>query len=240
MTAVTLLAAVLLATRPAGRAQEVQEHGLMFEQWARAMFFDGCLPPGCTQKWDIPAAANRTPGGLPVNPKAAKYRTPVDLGDALRQFDINEPFIFVIGYWRQEGGMKCFVNIVAPPTVTPEQWRRLWGPVTHADREKLDALIKDRSLDYREVRQRAQAMKKSPPFNQAVIVLNPKIDSKHQRRLQCSLRFDDIFKCLASESDFGEQAAPELWGVPCPTTVTSGPRQFHRPAVQPVPAGTAP
>jgi hypothetical protein len=115
MTAVTLLAAVLLATRPAGRAQEVQAHGLMFEQWARAMFFDGCLPPGCTQKWDIPAAANRTPGGLPVNPKAAKYRTPVDLGDALRQFDINEPFIFVIGYWRQEGGMKCFVNIVAPP-----------------------------------------------------------------------------------------------------------------------------
>jgi hypothetical protein len=78
-------------------------------------------------------------------------------------------------------------------------------------------------------------MKKSPPFNQAVIVLNPKIDSKHQRRLQCSLRFDDIFKCLASESDFGEQAAPELWGVPCPTTVTSGPRQFHRPAVQPAP-----
>ena len=215
--------AILLAALPAARAQEVQEHGLVFEQWVRATFFDSYTPPGYTQKWDIPAAINRNHGGLPVNPKATKYRTPVDLGDALRQFDINEPFIFVIGYWRQEGGLKRFVNIIAP-TVTPEQWRCLWGPVTRADLEKLDALIKDRSLDYREVRQRAQVMKKSPPFNRAVIVLNPKIDSKNQRRLQCSLRFADVFKYLAPESDSGEQAAPELWGVPFPGPVISAPR----------------
>ncbi len=205
--------------------QEVQQHGLVFEKWVRDTFFAGYVPPGYTQKWDIPAATNRDHGGVPVNPKATKYRTPVDLGDALRQFDIAEPFILVIGYWQQEGDDKRFVNIIAP-TITPEQWRKLWGPVTRADLEKLDALIKDRSLDYRVVRQRAHAMKNAPPFNQSIIVLNPKIDSRGQRRLQCSLSFAKVFKHLAPESDRRVQAVPLLWGVPFESVVGSAPRTF--------------
>ncbi|MFI5355809.1 MAG: hypothetical protein ACHQ4G_00595 [Opitutales bacterium] len=210
---------------PAGLAQEVQQHGLVFEKWVRDTFFDGYVPPSYTQKWDIPAAINRAHGGIPVNPKAVKYGTPVDLGDALRQFDIAEPFILVIGYWQQEGAAKRFVNIVAP-VVTPEMLRRLWGPVTRADLERLDALIKDRSLDYREVRQRVQAMKKGPPFNQSLITLNPKIDSKTQRRLQCSLSFAKVFSSLAPGASPAKQKEPQLWGVPFTVPVDSAPRSF--------------
>lgn len=143
-----------LALAAALVAQEVQQHGLVFEKWVRDTFFDGYTPPGYTQKWDIPAEINTRHGGYPVNPKAIKYRTPVDLGDALRQFDINEPFILVIGYWVQESDEKRFVNIIAP-LVTPDVMRRLWGEITRADLERLDTLIKDRSLDYRDVRQQA-------------------------------------------------------------------------------------
>ena len=221
-----ILMLCLLAT--AGmRAQEVQQHGLAFEIWIRDTFFDGYVPPGYTQKWDIPAAANLRHGGVPVNPKAAKYRTPVDLGDALRQYDIAEPFILVVGYWVQEGDEKRFVNIVAP-LIEPEAWRKLWGPVTRADLEKLDAVIKDRSLDYREARKRAQAIKDAAPFTEAVIVVNPKIDSKGQRRLQCSLRSDDLFKYLAPDANTGVQKTPSLWGVPFTTTVPSSPREFAK------------
>jgi hypothetical protein len=208
-------------------AQEVQAHGLVFERWVCDTFFDGYRPAGYTQKWDIPAAINRDHGGLPVNPKAVKYGAPVGLGDALQQFDIAEPFILVLGYWRQEGANKRFVNITAA-TVTPEQWRKLWGPLTRADLEKLDAIIKDRSLDHREARQQAQALKQMPPFNQSLIVLNPKIDSKTQRRLQCSLRFADVFRHLAPGADPGVQVTPELWGVAFPAAVASGPRTFGR------------
>lgn len=218
---------LLHVAAPAGRAQEVQQHGLVFEAWIRDTFFDGYRPPGYTQKWDIPAAINRDHGGVPVNPKAAKYRTPVDLGDALRQYDIAEPFILVVGYWVQEGERKRFVNIVAP-RIEPEAWRRLWGPVTRADLERLDALIKDRSLDYREARKRAHAVKNAPPFTEAVIAVNPKIDSQGQRRLQCSLRSDDLFKHLAPEAPAGVQKNPVLWGVPFTATVTSGPREFTK------------
>jgi len=229
-----LALALLLAVAPAGHAQEVQSHGLVFEAWVRDEFFAGYRPPSYTQKWDIPAAINKTHGGVPVNPKATKYGTPVDLGDALRQFDIAEPFILVIGYWRQEGDEKRFVNIVAP-RLDPAAWKKLWGPVTRADLEKLDALIKDRSLDYREARARAQAMKQSAPFNRSVIVLNPKIDSKTQRRLQCSLRFEDVFKLLSPEADAKPQDRPTLWGVEFPSTVTSKPREFSHPKKGPSP-----
>lgn len=218
--------AVLTAAAPAG-AQEVQQHGLVFEKWIRDTFFDGYIPPGYTQKWDIPAGINRLHGGVPVNPKAAKYRTPVDLGDALRQYDIDEAFILVVGYWVQQGDEKRFVNIVAP-RIEPAAWRALWGPVTRADLERLDALIKDRSLDYREARKRAHALKSAPPFTDAVIVLNPKIDSKGQRRLQCSLRSDDLYRLLAPDAATGIQKPPSLWGVPFTAPVNSAPRSFKK------------
>lgn len=207
------------------RAQEVQQHGLVFEQWVRDTFFDGYHPESYTQKWDIPAAANKNHGRVPVNPKATKFGAPVDLGDALRQIRISEPFMLILGYWQQAGDTKRIVNIVAP-TITPKQWQKLWAPVTLADLEKLDAVIKDRSLTPAQARERAQAIKKAPPFSQSVIVVNPKIDSKGQRRLQCSLRFADLFKHLAPDADAAAQDRPSLWGVEYPGPIDSKPRQF--------------
>ena len=210
-------------------AQEVQRHGLVFEQWVRDTFFDGYRPAHYTQKWDIPAAANKNHGAVPVNPKAAKYGTPVDLGDALRQFNIEESFILVIGFWQQIGEEKRFVNIVAP-RIDPVQWRKLWGPITLADLERLDAVIKDRSLTPEQARALARKIKSAPPFTQSVIVVNPKIDSKTQRRLQCSVRFDDVFKHLAPSGHREALEQPALWGVPFPTAITSKPRAFAKQA----------
>ena len=208
-------------------AQEVQVHGVVFEQWIRDTFFDGYEPESYTQKWDIPGEANLHHGGMPVNPKAAKYRGPVGLGDALRQYDIDEPYILLVGFWEQDGPDKRFVNIT-PVTIHPETWRMLWGPVTRADLERLDALVKNRDLDYREVRRLAQEMKKTPPFDQCLLVLNPKIGSGEngQRRLQCSLRFDHLFDLLASNAERAPSLSPALWGVPFPGPVHSAARQF--------------
>lgn len=217
-----VLTAVLLAALP---AQEVQHHGLVFEQWVRDTFFGGHRPRSYTQKWDIPAEANERFGRVPVNPKAIKHGAPVDLGDALRQYETDEPFLLVIGFWQQEGGHKRFTNIVAP-RISPEQWRALWAPITYADLLKLDALIRDPARPVDEVRRLALRMKSAPPFTQAVIQVNPKIDGK-QRRLQCSLRFADVFKHLAPDADPAPQARPELWGVAFPAPIESPPRSLR-------------
>ena len=211
---------LLLAVVATLAAAEVQRHGIVFEAWVDDTFFEGYRPPNYTQKWDIPASANTRHGGVPVNPKAIKYGAPVDLGDALRQFAIDEPFILVVGFWQQSGDEKRFVNIVAP-RIEPAAWRKLWGNVTRADLERLDAVVKDKSLTPTEARAAAQKIKHAPPFTTAVIEVNPKIDSKTQRRLQCSLRFDDLFEHLAPDADRRPQEQVTLWGVDFPAPVTS-------------------
>lgn len=210
----------ILALAP---AQEVQRHGLVFESWVRDTFFDGYKPASYTQRWDIPAMANRVNGGIPVNPKAIKYGTAVDLGDALRQYEIDEPFLLIVGFWRQDGGVKRLVNILAPE-ISPELWRKLWGPVTHADLLRLNALIKDTGPSVEETRQRALKIKNSLPFTEAVIQVSPKIDTHGQRRLQCSIRFTDAFKYLAPDADPQPQEHPALFGVEYPGSIASEPR----------------
>jgi hypothetical protein len=214
---------LLLGLLLAAPAQEVQHHGLVFEQWVRATFFDDYRPADYTQRWDIPAAANRRHGGLPVNPKLCKHGAAVDLGDALRQFDIGEPFILAIGFWRQEGGNKRIVNLIAPE-IPPELWHRLWGPVTREDLLKLDRLIKDSPLPVKELRREALRLKNRPPFSQSIIQLNPKIGTDGQRRLQCSIRFRDVFNHLSPDTDPAPQARPSLWGVEFPGPIASPPR----------------
>jgi len=219
-----LAAAAALLTL--GSAQEVQSHGLVFERWVRDTFFAGYKPASYTQRWDIPASANRDHGAVPVNPKTARHGAAVDLGDALRQYEIDEPFLLIIGFWRQDGDVKRIVNIIAPE-VSPALWRKLWGPVTYADLRRLDALIKDTGPAVEETRRLALKMKNSPPFSEAVIQVNPKIDSHGQRRLQCSIRFNDVFKHLAPDADPSPQARPALFGVEYPGPIASKPRDLE-------------
>jgi hypothetical protein len=119
--------------------------------------------------------------------------------------------------------LKRIVNAVAV-RVEPAQWRALWGGVTRADLERLDAAIKDRDIDHLKARRRAQAIKSQPQFRSAAITLNPKIDSRVQRRLQCSLSFDKVFALLAPGASREATDSPELWGVRVPAPFYSPPR----------------
>lgn len=231
LAAWALFAAFVLDAKPPAARREVQRHGVLFEEWIRDTFFGGYRPADYTQRWDIPATVNTNHGGIPVNPKAAKLGTPVDLGDALRQFDIREPFLLIVGFWKQDGDVKRFVNVQAV-RVEPETWRRLWGNLTRGDLERLDAVIKDPARSVAEARQAAQSLKRQPPFREAVIQVNPKIDAR-QRRLQCSLRFADFFQHLAPASSREATNQPALFGVPLPAALASPPRSFRSPAPKP-------
>ena len=207
-------------------AREVQSHGLVFERWLRDTFFGGYVPSSYTQRWDIPADANPDHGRIPVNPKAIKYGTPLDFGDALRQFEIidrGEKFLLIVGFWEQSTPtQKRWVNVQAVE-VSPEVWSQLWAPIQQEDLERLNSVIKDKSLTLEEARAEAKRMKSAPPFTEAVMQVNPKIDSS-QRRLQCSLRFADFFKHLAPDQTSEKQAAPQVFGIPIPPSLHSSPR----------------
>ncbi len=209
-------------------AREVQSHGLLFERWLCSTFFGGYEPKGYTQKWDIPAESNPDHGRIPVNPKAAKYGASIGLGDALRQYEIKEPFLLIVGFWKQVTPEEKHWIHVQAVTVESDAWAGLWRPIARVDLEKLTAVIKDQSLSLEEARRRAQAIKSQPPFTEAVIQVNPKIDAS-QRRLQCSLRFEDFFRHLSPESSTAPQSNPQVFGVPVPAQFESAPRKTSPP-----------
>ena len=104
---------------------EVQVHGLVFETWVRETFFNGYRSNDYTGKWDVPGEANRLADpaltGLPVNPKAVRYGASIGLGDALRQYDVDEPFVLVVGCWRQ-------VGLMEKRYVKPRSSHQKWSP----------------------------------------------------------------------------------------------------------------
>lgn len=206
-------------------AAEVQKHGLSFEHWVADTFFEGYRPEGMTQKWDIPAEYNKRYGGIPANPKATKFGTAVGMGDALRQYDIAEPFLLIVGFWKQVGTKKEFVQSLVAP-ITPEKWHELWGEVTRADLEALDRLVKNHALSIPEARREALKIKSQPPFSDAVIQVNPKIDHA-QRRLQCSIPYKRLFEALAPGVDSREKEVAEVFGKPIPDIEGSEGRKFR-------------
>jgi len=219
-----VLCLILCLAASLAHATEVQRHGLSFEHWVADTFFGGHRPSGPTDKWDIPASANKNHGRIPVNPKATQYGEPVLLGDALRQYDINEPFLLIVGSWEQDGRGKKFVQSLVA-RIQPDQWRRLWAPVTRKDLEAMDKLVKDTSRPISEVRKEVLRRKKLPPFSEAVIQLNPKID-RSQRRLQCSISYVRLFKNLAPGRSRKAQPFAEIFGRRIPSIAVSPPRNL--------------
>lgn len=217
-----LVGLLLLSLCPV-HAEEVQSHGLLLERWLCDTFFAGYRAESYTQKWDIPAESNRQHGGIPVNPKALKFGTPIGLGDAVRQFTTDEPFLLIVAFWQQSSPTEKRWVHAQTIRVEPAQWGALWHPVTRSDLDRLLTVIKDDSLTLDEARARAKDIKSGPPFTESVMQVNPKIDAS-QRRLQCSLRFQDFFTHLAPDADPSPQAAPAVFGIPLPNPISSAPR----------------
>ncbi len=185
-----------------------------------------------TEKWDVPAMFNtrsivpKELRALPVSVKTVKQGSPIAFGDAIRQFNINEEFVLIVGFWKQSGSAKNFVAVEATK-ISIETWRKLWNPLSLENLLELDALIKDYQMHYKTVREQAKAMKSSSPFNSAMMVLNPKVDSKNQRRLQCSLPFRTFWREIA-EKEPSETKKPTLFGKSVPNPFFAPPRTFKR------------
>ena len=214
---------------------EVQRHGLDFENWIRETFTNNAHGGSMTAKWDILNPSYKakfarqvaTYRGLPVSIKTCKYGTPINFGDALRQYGNTEDFLLIVGFWLRAGDGKKFVSVKAAK-VTHKVWHQLFAEVItpgelKKDRlsseeikkkiEKLDLTIKS-TARYRDARKKAREEKEKLP--QMEIVLNPKIDSKNQRRLQCSLPFQTFWAKFAAEPAFQNQNCT-FWSVEVPS-----------------------
>lgn len=207
---------------------EEQQHGFAFEKWvielAKHLSPDKShLLGGYTDKWDLPEDLNPVANGGPISIKSAKWNSSIGFGDARRQFQIDHKFTLVVGFWERSGLRKRVVKIV-PVFIQPDLWASLWRPIVLSDLENLDAQIKNRGCNYREARRGAQQAVTSAPFTNSVFRANPKIDSKVQRRLQCSLTQENFFKHLAPNINCDKDDEPTLWGHAIPPFLPGRPR----------------
>ncbi|HXG83456.1 MAG TPA: hypothetical protein VNI84_05445 [Pyrinomonadaceae bacterium] len=136
---------------------------------------------------------------MPVSIKTCKNNCPIGFGDALRQFKNDEDFLLIVGFWKQNGGNKNFVAVEAVK-VTAQGRKNLFHPLTAMDLTLLDSTIKNRETNYAEVRKSAKEIKKA--FPPTKMILNPKIDSKIQRRLQCSLPFNVFWNDVVKKESY--------------------------------------
>ncbi len=217
-----------------GTGNARQQHGLDFEKWIKTTFFQSYTQTGPTDKWDalnvlIKSKYSKYAGGfqgLPVSLKTCKEGSPIGFGDALRQYKNVEDFFLIVGFWQRAGVKRKYV-CVKGVKIANKQWRKLFeGSVSEDELKndrlkpkevesrimKLDRTIKTTPF-YKDARRLAREQKEELP--EMDIVLNPKIDSKNQRRLQCSLP-NQIFWKLFAGSPPSRQEKCTFWGEEVP------------------------
>ena len=117
----------------------------------------------------------------------------VDCGDILKRMNEKE-YDVVVGQWRQKGDNKIF-HTEYIFNITPEDCDKLWGSMKYELVEEYDTFIK--SIPHGKEAQQATKVertsrKKILADKNALMVIHPKVDSKKQRRVQCSFKIDKL------------------------------------------------
>jgi hypothetical protein len=215
-----------------------QQHGLNFEDWIKTTFFQSFTQTGYTDKWDATnisfyskyAVHTSAFGGLPVSMKTCKYNSSINFGDAKRQFENNEDFLLIVAFWQNSGLHKNVVSIGAVK-IDAEVWQNLFVTEEEAETDSYETYLgsktieKLRELDhgikreqlpsYVDARNFAKRAKSNLPKGISMSI-NPKIDSKSQRRLQCSLPFS-VFQDMFKTQFAFQSGNATFWGETVPT-----------------------
>ncbi|NJM50485.1 MAG: hypothetical protein HC843_06010 [Sphingomonadales bacterium] len=174
-----------------------QLHGKRFED-----FIKGCgLFPGASDQsrsvtagFDIEAKFDRSKG-LATSIKASGNDT-IGLSDARRFFSVIQPYRMIVGRYRQSGGQKVFAE-VHECILSQEAIVTLHGAMTlEIVTDFHEGLLLNNFPQDQHLAARAWAQDRKAALAQVEtkIILNPKIDSKSQRRLQCSVHLGDLIE----------------------------------------------
>jgi hypothetical protein len=149
----------------------------------------------------------------------------LDMGSALRVFDYEpgvEHTAIVIQY-AQRDETKVLTHVYELDLM---QRDTLWGSVTREDVERLDSLIRSMPRDRRdpEIDREITRVKKELNAKSGVLRFNPKLDSRGQRRLQCSIpKFATCATLIKTTT-----TEPTVRGVQITESVPSGRRVRNR------------
>ena len=117
----------------------------------------------------------------------------VDCGDILRRMREKE-YEIIVGQYRQDGGNKI-VHTEYVFNIKPEDYDKLWGTMKYELVEEFNKFVKSIPAG-REAQQATKGertrIKNNISCKDALMVIHPKVDSKKQRRVQCSFKINEM------------------------------------------------
>lgn len=206
---------------------ENQQHGKAFELLIRDCgLFRGAsdFPEPSTAKFDIDARFD--PAGLPTSIKATSNRV-VAMADARRFWELDRTMRLIVGRYRQTGAAKRF-DTIDEFILTAEDLGVLRGDITADDVARLHSGISPETFpigQHFEARDWAKQQKRTLVDRATKTTLSPKIDSKKQRRLQCSVTIGALTDLTKGTSRHITHAV-RYGNLDLPLIVSSSPREL--------------
>ena len=177
---------------------EVQAHGNYFEDIKIRELtgfskdeYDSMKDNGYTSSMDIVKGLH---SDRDVSVKTAKGRK-VDCGDILRRRSETE-YDIIIGVLEQVGDKKIF-HTEYTFHIKPEHETLLWGKMSYEKLREFNDYIKsipEGRTAQQNTKVERQLLKTITEDANAQMKIHPKVDSKKQRRVQCSFNIDKLIK----------------------------------------------
>lgn len=199
---------------------ENQQHGFLWESIIKTTVFGVDGKEKYTAIHDIPRSRNTFNPNENISIKTTGNSL-LCMGDALRVFEYEpdvEHTCIVIQYV-QRGEEKVLTHVYE---LDLTQREILWGSVTKQDIEELDRLVRSMPANRRDpdIDKAITQKKRELNTKSGAIRFNPKIDSKTQRRLQCSIPMFATCHTLIKTST----SEPIVRGIPIVASVAGGRR----------------
>ena len=177
---------------------EVQAHGNYYEDLKTRQItglskaeYDALKENGYTSGMDIMKGL-MSPYDYSI--KTSKGNT-VDCGDILRRRQETD-YNLVVGCYSQVGDNKGFYSEYTF-YLRPEHERKLWGRMNYNQLAEYVDYIKNIPAGknaQQETKTERTVLKNCIEDKNALVKINPKVDSKKQRRVQCSLNIKELLK----------------------------------------------
>jgi hypothetical protein len=203
---------------------ENQQHGFLWESDIKIKVFGLTGPTPYTAVHDVDRDRNALNPNENVSLKTTGGET-VCMGDALRVFayEAGCEHTGIVVQYDQTADQKVLKRVYE---IDLMQRELLWGRIVKEDVEELDALVRSMPTGRRdpEIDRAITQKKKELNAKSGIMRFNPKIDSKKQRRLQCSIpkfaSYPTLVKSVTAE--------PLVRGVQIAAFVLSGRRVRNR------------
>jgi hypothetical protein len=212
---------------------EVQNHGVLFEDSViRAITglskdeYQTLLENAYTASMDVVKGIE---SDVNYSVKVSKDGKSIGCGDVLRfiRHTRDDEFTMVVGAWQQITPTVKRYDTIYEFNIRPTDYATLWASITEDVVQPFVEYVKsippgkEAQMSNRKLwKERRQAIYDT--YGQGLCAIDAKIDSKNQRRVQCSIKID---KLIDSGIDYIRYET-DYRGIKLPYEQTSSPRQF--------------